>query len=612
MSRRRYSSWLVLLAGLFVVAPSLALAQDNTMANGQVLIGTAESGADLDVSAVPERPLLVTIDTPYQVYDQAGTLIHVAAWSLEGHPASGAAVYLSGHLIGRTDENGSLVFRWGVPGNAVEDYWVNGSRVTVLWDHEGATHWGEVWFSAMSRTTSFESDHLYVYTDRGIYNPGQAIHIRSIGWHLAADWSPLSAQPIEYLLNDPAGRTINGASVTSSELGVAAADLTLPENAEEGLYELVASYNGATATARLRVERFVAPVIDIEHTLGRFLTRDQAALDFDVNLSYFTGGDFSEGTVQVDVLVNSASVYHTESAVSGAGPHHFSIANGALDTIRNALLEGQHLEVQIAVADAFGRSDDLKRDLTYTANPYIAIIEKDRDYYATGDPVELVVRVTDVERVPLRDTALRLTTARRELYGHNRRGWLAFSLTMPASKFTSVFIGASRHRHDVRSWQEVPDMRSHIADAIVSENQPAHVEITFPSHFTPAETVVHLDVIDTSGSLVNAVLIPITYDGTTYRAAGSFTAPSWGSMLLTLFCLGRDDTDRSAMTPTSTPLGPATEDRTVVQPGRELTIVLDGVPDELALGADYNGDPVTDGQGNLPTPPWACRWSTRP
>jgi hypothetical protein len=597
-----------MLAGVHLVGPAPAWAQPATPRNGEVLIGTAASG-ELLSGDTPDRPLLVTIDTPYQVYDQAGTFIHVAAWTIDGEPAANASVYLSSHLVGRTDAQGSLVFRWGVPGNSVEDYWLNGSQVAVRWESEGASHGGEVWFSAMSRTASFESDHLYVYTDRGIYNPGQAIHIRSIAWHLAVDWSPLADQPIEYLLNDPQGRTVQGASLTTNELGIAATDLSLPEHAEEGLYELVASYNGATATARLRVERFVAPIINIDHTLGRFLTRDQAELAFDVNLAYFSGGEFDSGTIRVDVLSNDASVYHSESQVSGAGPHHFSIAGGELDAIRNLLYDGQHIDVQIAVEDPYGRQDDLKRDMTYTANPYIAIIEKDRDYYSTGDAIELVVRLTDIERVPVRNTAVRLTTsAGATLTATTDEGGTAqFSLTMPGSDLTvEVFLEgvATALASSYITWQEVPDMRSHIADAIVEENEPAHVEIAFPSHFVPAESVVHMDVVDTSGSLVNAVLIPITNEGGRYRAEGSFTAPSWGSMLLTFFCLGRDSGDRTSSTDTSTPLGLMTEGQNlVVHPARELTITLDGVPDALAPSRLFGAGRVTDTPGQ----PGACR-----
>ena len=573
--------------------------------NGDVLVGTQLSGSDLNGDDEVDRPLLVVIDTPYQVYDAAGTFIHVAAWAPNGTPARGARVYLSGHLVGRTDENGVLVFRWGVPGNEVEEYWLNGSGVQVRWDHNGETYGGGVWFSAFSRTSSFESDHLFVYTDRGVYNPGQTIHLRSIGWHLQVDFAPLREASVEYVLLDPSGTVVAGQAVVTDQFGAAATDLQLSPHAEEGVYELRANYEGATASARLRVEKFTPPVIDIEHTLGRFLTRDQDTLDFEVNLSLFTGGEFTSGRLAVDVLVEGNSRHHESREVEGAGPHQFSIDRSALDEITRGLFEDQRIEVQIAVEDAYGRADDLKRELRYTANPYIVIIEKDRDFYSTGDAVELVVRLTDRDRVPVRETEVTLVTSSDERIRATTDdgGTVQFSLTQVEGGFSvEVFLAGVEVAlaSDYIAWQEPQPMRSHISDVIVEENQPAHVSVTFPASFTPAEPVVHLDVVDTSGSLVNAVLVPIRYDGSRYVAEGTFVAPSWGSMLLTLFCLGSDGAPETEVDENSTRLGLMTEGQNlVVHPGRELQIHLDGVADSVAPGSDIVAQiRVTDRNGN--------------
>ncbi|MBN1945060.1 MAG: hypothetical protein JW797_05255 [Bradymonadales bacterium] len=596
----------VMLVATSVLLTATALADPPTQyQNGDVLIGSRAQGADLPDSDEPDRRLLVVIDSPYQVFAEAGTFIHVAAWTPDGTPARGARVYLAGHLIGRTDETGTLAFRWGIPGSGVDSYWVNGSLIQVRWDHQGHSYGGQVWFSAFSRTQSFASDHLYVYTDRGIYNPGQVIHIRSIGWHLGVDFIPLENATVEVLLSDPGGRPIGGGNVTTDAFGVAATDITLSEQAEEGMYELVASYAGATASTRLRIERFVPPVINIEHTLGRFLTRDQEEIAFEVTLGYFTGGEFRQGSLTLDVLVDGASRYHQVQELNGPGPHPVAIGGSELAAIRQDLVEGQRLEVQLAVEDPFGRRDQLSRELHYTVNPYIAIIEKDRDYYSTGDSVELVVRLTDRERVPVRNTEVTLvaSTGQRLVATTDNSGTAQFSLTMGDSTFSvEVFLAGveSALAYADIWWQELQPMRSHIADAIIEENQAAQVSVRFPSGYEPAESVVHMDVVDTSGSLVNSVLIPIRHQGGSYLAEGSFTAPSWGSMLLTFFCLGRQVDDRGRAGENETRLGLMTEGQNlVVHPGRELRVELQGIGEEVAPGADYQAQiQVFDRQGN--------------
>ena len=110
--------------------------------------------------------------------------------------------------------------------------------------------------------------------------------------------------------------------------------------------------------------------------------------------------------------------------------------------------------------------------------------------------------------------------------------------------------------------------------------------------FEPAEGVVHMDVVDTSGSLVNSVLIPISHEDGAYLAEGTFSAPSWGSMLLTFFCLGRNLDGTTETGEGETALGLMTEGQNLaVHPGRELTVMLDGVPDEIKFvirdRADY-------------------------
>lgn len=573
--------------------------------NGDVLIGTPQTDLELDEMGSVDHPLLVAIDTPYQVYAEAGTFIHVAAWAVDGRPAADASVFLSGHHVGQTDETGSFAFRWGVPGNDVESYWLNGSAVEVRWDNGGEQYGGAVWFSAYSRTRSFESDHLFVYTDRGVYSPGQTIRIRSIGWNLAIDYAPLDEAQVEYLLRDPDGSTVAGVDVTTDAFGVASADFDLPEHAVEGTYELTVSYSGATASTRLRVEHFTPPVINIEHTVGRFLTRDQLDLTFEVSLGYFTGGDFTEGTVSIDALVQDASRFHLDREVTDAGPHSFVIDGDALAAIRDGLSEDERIEIRITVVDAYGQSDELTREMRYTANPYIAVIEKDRDYYSTGDSVELIIRLTDRERVPVRETEVTLVSSTGErLTGvTDDGGMVQFTLTMAGTSFNvDVFLAdvAVPLATATIPWQALQPMRSHIDDAIVLEDQATHIRVSFPAQFIPSESVVHMDVTDISGSLVNSVLIPITRDGTTYVAEGTFSAPSWGSMLLTFFCLGSDGEYRSEITDEWTPLGLLTEGQNLaVQPNRELEIYLDGIPDELAPGADFSGlVRVTDRDGN--------------
>jgi hypothetical protein len=580
--------------------------------NGDVTVGHKASGGKLSGADAVE-PLLVVVDSPYEVFDDAGSLIHVAAWFADGTPATGASVYLADELVGQTDTHGVLVFRWGVVGKTTRSIWTQGSMVSVRLRKGGEVYGGDVAFDAFRRTESFESDQLHVYTDRGVYAPGDEVRLRSIAWHIREDYTPLKGAEVEYLLTSPLGDVVTGAQVKTDKWGIAHTTLALPPSAEEGIYELSVSYGDATADARLRVERFVPPVIDIQHTLGRYLTPDMASLDWALTLAYFTGGAPQSAHVEVVFLANGAQAQRLSRDVKGEGPHLMSLTGEDLAALRGALSEGTYLEVRFEVTDDLGRFDKLTREVRYTAAPYSAVIEMDRDAYSEGDAVEVIVRLSDLDRVPLRDKAVTLTTSRGEslTVTSDSHGTAHLSLKMEAEAFQiDVFaqgVDAPLATHWVE-WQPLQPMRSHIADPVLVEGMKAPIEVRFPANFKPLEAVVHVDVVDTSGSIVQAALLPIRERDGALVAVGEVTAPAWGSMLLTLFCVGEDTSDPEGAKAFAeeraqhladdklrvkdgepheaffaTRVGLMTEGQNlVIHPGRQLKITLDGVPDATA------------------------------
>ena len=595
------ASLLFVATSLFAVAVAHATAMPE---NGDVYIGRNATGPDLDAAVLPSQPLLVTVDSPYQAFSNTGTLIHVAAWTAWGTPAADANVYFSNELVGRTDETGTLVFRWGVPGDA--GIWSRGGEIAVRWEMDDVLYGGAVSFNAFPRTSSFSSDHVYVYTDRGTYNPGDMIRIRALGWNLREDYSPLDGAEIEFLLTAPDGRVVGGGTAETNALGVTALDIAVSEHAEEGVYELRASYEDASTRARLRIRQFTPPLIKIEHSLGRFLTFQQDALDFDVTLGYFTDAAFVSGTLVVELLVDGTSRYRQETELTGAGPHHVSIGEETLDAVRRGLSDGESVEVELTVTDQHGRSDDLLRELRYTRNPYIVVIEKDRDYYSPGDPVELIVRIADLDRVPVRNTEVTALISGEDsmTVTTDDDGTAQFSLEMPDRELEVEILLADVGNAVATAripLQGSQPMRSHIADAVVHEDEMAHLVVTFPSRFVPVETVVHIDVVDFSGSLVQSVLLPVHEEDGSYIAEGDFASPSWGSMLLTLFVLGRDTAGPTTIPPMYSALGLMTEGQNLaVHPNRELQIHLDGIPDHLSPGEEFSGTiTVTNPRGEV-------------
>ena len=520
-----------------------------------VLIGSAATDKnkdiDLDASKIPGGIRLV-IDSPYQIFSKVGTYIHVAAWLPSFAPAANARVFVDGKLRGRTDANGTIAFR-DVPDETGAG---SGSHnVQIIAGNDNGRVIGGAAYNAYGRTQSFERANLYVYTDRGVFNPGETIHVRAFAWRLRGDYRPFADAPVNVLLRKD-GKVLGGGRVQTDRMGVAWLDLPLPTSAPEGSYELAVEHLGERATARLQIKRIVAPTVRIEHTLPRFLTRDANELGFDVTLASSTGEPFKSGTITVKCLDPKGAVVATEARpVLGSGPHKFSLDGERLKKMRDAFGEDQLAAVVVQVADsATGRSDELRRDLRISRAPWRLVVETDRNEHVAGETVKVVVHTTDLEQTPAPGMDIELTwdayhdpndsgtpVQKKVIAKTDSDGLAKATFVMPKGSLNIVATMVKAKSVQGFGYVSASPPRAMFADVpltVVSEKAKTPVEIKFPSQYIPAEKVVHADVVDSSGALIHSFLVPVSLSGGEWVARGTFPAPSWGSMLITFFALG--------------------------------------------------------------------------
>ncbi|MEC9441515.1 MAG: MG2 domain-containing protein [Myxococcota bacterium] len=573
----------------------------------EVLIGKRARG-----KAIPGRvgaptgeasALLVAIDTPYQIFDNQGTYVHVAAWHVDGKPAKSARVHVGEFQVGETDEHGSLVFLYPPKGSGGKSA-LGANMVTVV-DTQDENLQGSVGFSPNIRTASFASDHLFVYTDRGVYKPGDTISVRAIGWHLKEDYQPLLEADVEFILKDGSGRVVGGAKRTTDEFGISSMQIPLPGTASEGLYTLEVAYKQERQSARLQVREYKPPTVQIEHDLARFITRDQKKLATDVTLRPSAGGTFKAGELELAANYAGTTLFSMKRSVKGNGPHRFEVSDADLAKIKAKAGENSWVKFKLRVRDSIGREDELVREMRFTSNPYVAVIELDKDQYSTGDAVEVVAKIRDLDGVPLREKKVTLDVAGVQMEAKtDGSGTAQFSLEMPASTTTvKLYIDGVKTpiATQILRWVAPRAMVSHIAQPIIKERQTAKVTVKFPTDIVPAEEVVHMDVVDTSGAIVNAVLLEIKETPDGYIASGEFDSPTWGSMLLTFFALGKRKGASADPGKPHYSIGLLTEGQNlVVHPNRELEIVLDGVPDKATPGQELAIQAkIKDANGNL-------------
>ena len=574
----------------------------------EVLLGAAAQKRDFPAVAphiAETNGLLVAIDTPYQIFQHQGSYVHVAAWQQSGEPAKGAHVYVGMAHVGNTDEHGVLAFVYPPkhPTTGQRDT-LSGGQIHVV-DVQDEARRGAVAFNPGVRTASFATDRIYVYTDRGVYRPGDSVRVRAIGWHLKEDYKPLEEVEIEFQLKDASGQLVGGATQTTTSFGTAALQIPVPVTAKEGLYTLNVSYKNARQSARLQVRRFEPPAVELDHTLGRFITKAQPSLTTSVTLTPTLGGQLAPGKLVLQAEARGKQVFELTKEVTTPGPHAFDVPPAKLAALKAKLSEQAFASLKLIYQQTDGTRSQVVREMRYVTNPVVAVIELDKDQYATGDEVKIVAKLRDLDGVPLRDQPVRLKIGEKTYtQTTSAQGMAVFSSVMGGTS-----VSATLYVADVADpvasqqlrWTKPRAMVSSLEEPVVKEAQQASVTVRFPTDVVPLERVVHMDVVDTSGAIVNAVLLPIEHTPQGWVAKGTFTSPTWGSMLLTFFALGKKDKVTLPKTAAHHHIGLMTEGQNlVVYPNRELEITLDGLPEAIAPGRPLRiqGE-VRDAQGSL-------------
>lgn len=117
-----------------------------------------------------------------------------------------------------------------------------------------------------------ESLQAYLFSDRGVYRPGESAHLGMI--LKSESWNPLlSGLPLEITISDPRGVQIRKQTVTFRPEGFEGYDFDVPESALTGSYwftlSLVRDRNQpiSLATTSIRVEEFVPDKLSISSML---------------------------------------------------------------------------------------------------------------------------------------------------------------------------------------------------------------------------------------------------------------------------------------------------------------------------------------------------------
>jgi hypothetical protein len=490
---------------------------------------------DMEKDKPEFEPLVLVINYPYQIWSNDPTKIHLTLFKPDFKPAYGAKVTVNGKLVGKADKNGVCIFDY-VPGSGeshdLEAILKEGKKTYKVFKN----------FACNSRTVSFKADRLYIYTDRGVYNPGQDILIRAIAWQLKGEYTPIPKAEIQLLLQDKNGKVFSGENITTNDYGVAATQLSLPENMPEGDYELVVLYEQVRESASIRIKRFVPPIINIKHDLKRYFTNSQKTFEAKVDLSYFSGGEIKSSNLVFSVLTLNNEEVFSKSYSAKKPEYAISFGETILNKIRSTLTLESSFKIKLLATDSYGQSDEIIWDITYTARPYSAVLEIDKDSYLEGEMVQILAKIVDIDNQPAVNIPLVLEISEIELKKEaktDEKGVAVLEFKMPDHTVTAIV--KSPIMEPVLASRTIPfqarkPMVSKASEPPKGAGTKTSITVEFDKDYVPVEKVVHVDMTDVSGALVISTTIPVKEKKSGYVAEGKVTAPTWGTMLVNLYC----------------------------------------------------------------------------
>jgi hypothetical protein len=550
---------------------------------GVVLIGVPAEAA--------KHHLFVVIDAPYQMWNNSGTKIHLVAFGPRFRPAAGAEVLLGKRRVGRTDRHGTLIFTH----RARKGREARQGVLTVRKRIRGVLHEGKTHFQSYRRTASFGKTRLYLYTDRAIYRPGETLRARVIAWSLKKDYRPAAGKKARFVLS---GVTTKEVKLDSFGTAHVAFDLA---GVRPIAHTLTVEVGEESHSRTVKVAHYRRPTLEMHHSFPDYLT-PRSALEGTVRLADAEGRPPKKGTLVVSLLDEAGErLAQKRIKVNGAASYLARFSSRALRRKLTELLKGELTTLTLELK--LGTSS-VEHRLTLTDCPYAATIELDHEKYSAGGEVVALVKLTDLNEVavPRKMVSLGLSvngsgkTLRTLVHATDKRGVATFRFRAPGKDGDQLNLSARVHevkRALDNASAEIGAkgaLRSRLGVAQVRQGRWVPISVRLLPGFEPRERVLHCDITDYSGAIVSAFTLPIRRVGARWVARGRFKAPSWGTMLLTMFSIGARSSHLAKYRARRKPvshyiMGMMLEGQQVtVHPHRELRLTLGGVPSRARPG----------------------------
>jgi hypothetical protein len=230
-----------------------------------------------------------------------------------------------------------------------------------------------------------------ISTDKPIYQPGQALHMRLMAFD--ANKKAIEGEPVILKLLDPEETLVYRAQVETSAFGVASADWQIPENLRLGTYRIQATfgqgpYEDSGASASVKISRYELPTFMVAAKPDRaFYLPDQNA-SIDIHADYLFGEPVRHGRVRVVRETERKWNYREQK---------WDIEEG--ETYEGDIDDHGHYAAKVDLADDhddlagkdYSRFQDLKLAAYFTDSSTGRTEQRRFDLRVTKDPIHIYI-----------------------------------------------------------------------------------------------------------------------------------------------------------------------------------------------------------------------------
>lgn len=255
---------------------------------------------------------------------------------ITGKPLSNVNVSLlnySGSLVNSQRSNSQGLATFGSSRHFSYITATHGNQISALSKNE--MRWSNSGFDVGGISESQRGVRGFIYTERGVYRPGDSINIGFIAKN--ADNTFPTNHPAAITVRDPEYNTIFEQTSVQSQDGMYVFNMSTQENAPTGTYTVQINTGGAWFHDNLKIESVVAEQLKVQvRPDKRRFTWNERVIGFELDVSYLFGAPAAKLKAEVDIEVHPHEMTFVKFA-----DFHFSRADVDFKPLTQNILKGE-------------------------------------------------------------------------------------------------------------------------------------------------------------------------------------------------------------------------------------------------------------------------------